>query len=148
MNNAHIRHAVEEDIEQIVEMGKEFWELTPFTIIGIEYRPDSIAELLQILIEDHYLVVVDSDVGLIGCVGFFIVPFVFNKDYSVAQELFFWVAPSVRGVGSQLLEAVEKDLKDIVDVVAMGELQTSTKLEEFYKKRGYIKTESVYSKVL
>lgn len=149
MTDITIRHAVVDDIDEIVEMGKEFWKVTPYAPTGMEYDPATVVALLERLLEEHYLVVADSSVGIVGFMGFFVIPFVFNQNYTVAQEVFFWIAPSYRGaLGKDFLKMVEEDIKDFADFIAMGELSTSKDMEEYYTGLGYTRTEQVYSKVL
>lgn len=148
MNGMEIRHATLDDIEGLLEMGREFWKVTPYIKQDIPFDKETVKEFFTNLINEHYLVVVDCSVGLLGFIGFLITPFVFNKDYTVAQEAFFWIAPSMRGIGSQLLEAVEQDLEELVDVISMGELKTASELGEFYNDRGYSHTESIYTKAI
>jgi GNAT superfamily N-acetyltransferase len=146
--NINIRHANEGDIERLLEMGSLFWENTPYATTGMEYHRESVHNLFVDMINEHYIVVAETPEGVVGFLGYFIAPFTFHKDYVTATEVFYWVDPEYRGIGSEFLRIVEEDLKDGVDIINMAELSTSSDLYEFYTERDYVPTEQVYSKVV
>lgn len=146
--NITIRHAKETDMERMLEMGEAFWGTTPYATTGMEFNEESVSTMFRDMIENHYLVVAESPEGVVGFLGYMISPFIFNTDYVTASELFYWVDPEYRGIGSEFLKIVEEDLKEGVHIINMAELSTSDDLYEFYTKRDYVPTEQVYSKVV
>ncbi len=144
-----IREITEEDIPTLVKYGKFFWTKTPYVSTGMEYSPGTVASLLEQMAEEHYLRVYEKDGEIVGFIGFLLVPFVFNPNYVQAQELFFFVHPSHRGeIGKELLDTAELDLKDIADLVGVGDMASSTDMDNYYTGRGYTLTERVYTKVI
>ena len=145
-----IREITENDVGALVEYGRYFWEQTPFVTTGMEYHEDSIADLLAELHLNHYLRVYELDKEIVGFIGLFVVPFMFNKNYKVSQECFFFVHPEHRGeIGNLLLQQAEEDLKNQgVCMMAMGDLMTSKDMNEYYTSLGYMHTENSFAKVL
>ena len=144
-----IRQATVDDLGILLEYGEYFWTLTPYVSTGMEYDTDSVAMLLVSLMDDHYLRVVEEEGVVVGFIGIMISPFHFNTNYQIASELFFFIDPDYRGQGAALLEQAEADLKAKgADVIAMGELMSSTDMKKFYESKGYTLTEQTYAKVL
>ena len=144
-----IREIVEDDIGTLVQYGKFFWTKTPYVTAGMEYNPGYVAEMLQTLKDDHYLRVYEVDGEIVGVIGFYLVPFPFNPNYKLAHEIFFFVHPGHRGaIGKELLEQAERDLADKVDIVTLGDMLSSTDMNDYYTQRGYTLSERAYTKVI
>lgn len=144
-----IRFVTTDDLAQLVAYGEHFWTLTPYITTGMEYNPDSVTRLLLDLMDNHYLKVVEADGKVVGFIGIMIADFPFNTDYQIASEVFFFVDPDHAGLGSGLLAEAEGDLKSAgVSMLAMGELMSSTDMDNYYTSRGYAMTEQTYAKVL
>lgn len=144
-----IRKLTDADTPTMVAYGEYFWGQSPYATTGMEYSPETIVNLLNTLRKDHYIRVFELEGNIVGFIGVMRVPFVFNPEYTVGQELFFFVHPEHRGeVGKQLLDQAEEDLKDEVDFLALGELRSSKDMEEYYVQRGYVLTERTFSKVI
>lgn len=144
-----IRELLKKDLPVLLEYGKHFWDLTPYVSTGMEYSPKDVEELLVTLDKEHYFRVFEIDGEIVGFLGALISPMIFNPKYLVATELFFYVHPANRGsVGSQLIAQAEADLKDTVDLLSFGEMRSSKDMDEYYTQRGFVHTETTYTKVL
>ena len=144
-----IREITNDDLPQLIVYGEHFWTLTPYASTGMEYNPETTGKLLLNMKENHYLRVAEVDGKIIGFLGILIAPILFNSDYTVGQEVFFFVHPEHRdGLGQKLLDQAEEDLKGLVDILAVGDMVTSTDMTDYYKGRGFTLTEQTYSKVL
>lgn len=144
-----IREITSKDIPTLLAYGEHFWTLTPYVTAGMVYNPQAIKELLTVLAADHYLRVVEEDKKIIGFVGALIAPMLFNPDYIVATEVFFFAHPDHRGtVGSEMMDQLESDLEGEVDLVAFGEMRSSKDMHDYYSSRGYSHTETTYAKVI
>ena len=143
-----MRKARRADIPSLVLHGEFFWDQSPYHKT-MPYNPKAVKDLLEVMIDDHYLVVATHGEQIIGFIGIMIVPFHFNPDYTIGTEMFFFVHPRHRGVvGKQLINKAEKDLADKVDILSFGDMTTSTDMENYYVTRGYQMTERNYTKVL
>jgi len=147
---SQIREMVLQDIPVLVAYGEYFWSTTPYVGTGLEYNPERIKVLLQELDDNHYIRILEHETdGIIGFIAFFITPFVFNDNYKVAAEAFFFIHPEHRGSnGRVLLQQAQLDLKDRADLISMGELRSSKDMGEWYGDQGFTLTERTYSKVL
>ena len=144
-----IREITEHDIGPLVQYGKFFWSKTPYVTTGMEYNPGHVAEMLNTIAEEHYLRVYEVDGEIVGFIGFYIVPFPFNPNYTQAHEIFFFVHPGHRGsIGKELLAQAESDLADKADLVTLGDMMSSTDMNDYYTRAGYQLTERSYTKVI
>jgi len=139
-----------EDIETLVRYGIHFWDLTPYKD-QFEYNPDTVRDLVTHVADDHYLRVVRLDGEIVGFIGFLLHPFIFSNLVQQATEVFFYVHPSYRkdGVGEALLQRAEEDMKRIgVDIMALGDMTSSSDLDKAYRARGFGLSERTYHKAL
>ena len=144
-----IRKMTEADIPVLLAYGEHFWKQTPYVSTGMELDIEHIRGLLMVLKEDHYMRVYEIDGSIVGFLGIFIAPFLFNPTYSTATELFFFVHPDHRGtVGKELMAQAEQDLKDDADILAFGELRSSKDMTEYYTGLGYVHSETTFVKVI
>ncbi len=144
-----IRRAVEADIKVLLAYGEFFWTESPYARKGVPYNTDSVAVLLRALIEDHYLIVTTIDEVIVGFLGMILGPLPFNRDYTVATELFFYVHPKHRGsIGSSMMEQAELELADDIDIMSFGDMSSSSDMRLYYEGRGFEMTERSYTKVL
>lgn len=144
-----IREITHDDIGKLVQFGRFFWTKTPYVAAGMEYNPGHVAALLELMMEDHYLRVYEKDGEIVGFIGFMLVPFTFNPNYLQAQEIFFFVHPAHRGeIGKDLLTQAEQDLENMADLMCVGDMLSSTDMDEYYTQRDYRLTERTYTKVI
>lgn len=144
-----IREITAKDIPSLLAYGARFWEDTPYVHQGIEYSPESVENLIRIMKDSHYLRVYEAGGKIVGLLGIFLAPMHFNTNYNLGTEIFFYVHPDYRGtVGRELITRAEEDLKDQVDILSFGDMDTSKDMKEYYRGYGFKPTENTYTKVL
>jgi len=142
-----IRSATEDDIAEIVVMGRKFHQASGFD--DIPYNQDNAENTAFNLItgEDGILLVDD---GLNGVVGGLMYPLYFNGDLN-GQELFWWVNESHRktGLGRDLIIAFEAEVKlrggKTVMMIALPHL--GDQVQKYYRNNGYRPSEHSFIKV-
>lgn len=146
-----IRHAVIEDIPNLLEFGDEYWENTPYASTGMPYREDAYEGVIRHLIENEYFRVVEVDGVIAAFIGAAVAPVALNPDYMVAQEIFWYVAPEHRtnGFGHMLREVYEEEMKTAgVSIVTMQDMSSSADMENYLLAADYTMTERVFAKVI
>ncbi len=143
-----IRPANKADLFQLLEFGGYFWKQTPY-FGKIPYNADAVRELLLDMMDNHYVTVYLHGTQIVGFLGIFLSPLIFNPEYTVATEVFFFVSPAKRGykIGDALFRHAELELGAEADVMAFGDMTTSTDMEQMYTDRGYAFTERTFTKV-
>lgn len=144
-----IRPARGEDIPRIVDMSRKFYATTSYS--GLTAMDDeTVAALTRNLLENHVMLVSESEGGVDGMVGLFVAPFMFNASYCAAYEVVWWVEPYAQGlgVGKALLAAIEPACKDRgAQAIQMVHLSTSPpQAAAIYERMGYAHSESSYTK--
>lgn len=146
-----VRQATQEDVPRIVEMSAKFYETTSYARWA-PFNPDTVHDLAANLAEHHVMLVAEDAGELVGMVGLFAAPFMFNSDVTAAYEVVWWVDPEAqgRGAGKALLQGVEPACTARgCQAVQMVHLQSSPpQAAAIYERMGYGHTESSYTKVL
>jgi len=144
-----IRKGVAEDIPNLLDLGKEFFDMTDLGEIT-EYCEDSTWDLLNVLIvhAESALLVAEKDGQIVGMVGVSINPFYFNRAHRVAQELFWFVSEEHRGMKTalKLLEALDEWAKEVgANSISMAALGCNFDgVDKFYRAKGFIRQETHY----
>lgn len=156
-----IRQAKLADIPEIVKMSRRFYETTTYP--GFAPMDDeTVARLAGTLAADHVLLVAEETrvlgspggielVGtyLVGMIGLFVAPWMFNVHRLTAHEVVWWVDPSHlgAGLGRTLIEEATAACKARGAVaVQMVHLSTSPpQAAALYQKLGFIHSESSYT---
>lgn len=151
MTDFTIRPATEADIPACLEMGVKFHASTDYAAY-IPFCRDTVAEYGRMCIASGVLLVAERAGELLGVVGLFIGPSIFNKAVHSAFELMWWVEPGEQsaGVGKALVAAVEPACK-ARGVVSIHMLHLNTSPPQagaLYERMGYKYAESVYIKVI
>lgn len=145
-----IRAATPADIPAIVEMGRKFYAATAYQAVA-PFDADSVAGLAGMMIDTGVLLVADEG-DLVGMVGLYVGPFMFNAGLKTAHEVMWWVDPEAqgRGVGKQLLAAIEPACRARGAVSAqMVVLESSPpQAAALYERMGYRHSETSYTKVI
>lgn len=115
--------------------------------------PESFATLVRQLMNPAqgraYVLVQGSEI--IGGAGVLFFPCWYDANRLDAQELFWWIEPEHRGKrdGIRLIERIEADAKAAgVHRLMLIHPAGNEKVGFFYARRGYTKTETVYSRRL
>lgn len=147
----NIRSAVMADLSALLEMGKRFFEASGYADIA-RYDAQSFATTLikAMESEDSVILVAKKDKP-VGMAGALVYPFYFDFNHRTAQELFWWVDPEHRGIGSQLfdamIEAVRMKGAQSLSMIALEALEPE-KVGAFYMKRGFRPSERSYIRSL
>lgn len=146
-----VRQATQDDVPRIVEMSAKFYETTSYAGWA-QFNPDTVRDLASNLAEDHVMLVAEDAGELVGMVGLFAAPFMFNSDVMAAYEVVWWVEPGAqgRGAGKALLQAIEPAcVARGCRAVQMVHLASSPpQAAAIYERMGYGHTESSYTRTL
>lgn len=147
----HVRKATLADVPAVVRMSASFYATTSYAGWA-DFNPDTVEKLAESLARDHLLLVADHDGEVVGMVGLYVAPFMFNADKRAAYEVVWWVDPAGRstGAGKALLGAIEPACKEAgCHAIQMVHLANSPpQAAMLYERAGYANTESSYTKVL
>lgn len=146
-----IRHATPGDAEAIVGMAAKFYATTSYRNFA-PFDEQTVGDLALALIGSGVMLVAESDGRLVGMVGLFVAPFMFNRAARSAHEVVWWVDPDAQGagVGRALLAAVEPACRELgVAAIQMVHLESSPpQAAALYEREGYFRTESCFTKEL
>jgi len=151
---AEIRAATPDDVISIVEMGKAFFEESPFASIA-EWDAGSFQATVLSLMSGSTpggLLVAESDGKLVGMAGYVIFPLYFNMSVFGGQEVFWYCRPEHRtGIGSTLMDELEIDAAKsgasfFIGAHLSGERDAA--FSRLYRRRGYIPGESTHIRIL
>lgn len=130
----------------MVEMGRRFFDASGYADIT-EYDGESFAATLANAPAIYLVVEVDGK--LVGMAGALVYPLYFNTTHMTAQEMFWWVNPEHRGVGSKLFDALEEEVKKAgAKSLTMIALETISWVGSYYEKRGFRPTERSFMRRL
>jgi len=146
-----IRKATLADVPVIVSMSAKFYATTSYAKWA-EFSPESVAQLATNLAENHIMLLAEHEGQVVGMVGLFVAPFLFNTDRTGAYEVVWWVNPDAQGhgAGKALLAAIEPACKDAgCHAIQMVHLSTSPpQAAAIYERMGYAHTESSYTRIV
>lgn len=146
-----VRKATLADVPAIVRMSECFYATTSYCQWA-DFNAQTVADLAANLAENHVMLVAEHDGEVVGMVGLYIAPFMFNADKRAAYEVVWWVDPIARdtGAGRALLGAIEPACRAAgCDAIQMVHLANSPpQAAMLYERAGYGHTESSYTKVL
>lgn len=144
-----IRQGKPEDVPEIVRMSAIFYPQTHYAD-WTSMDEDTVAELAYSLIDNHVFMVAEENGELVGMIGLFIIPFMFNRYVLSAGEVIFWIDPKFRGgvTAAALLRSVEEPCRlagaDRIQMVHMP--NSPPQAAGLYTKLGYFPSESSYTK--
>lgn len=145
-----IQQATLEDLDFIVEEGIKFLEYHP-SRINQGHDINYLYSLAENLVENQVMLVAKDNGVNMGMISGVVVPAIFNPNYIVLQEVFWWVKEEFRQTmaGLKLLKAFEDKGKELkVSTISMVTTAYTPVLAKYYKKRGYMPVESTYIKEL
>ncbi len=147
-----IRDATEDDIPEILAMGRKFFDLAGWSEVA-EWDDASVTATLNHLMgsDDGILLVIDDGAGRItGMAGALLYPFYLNIKHRTGQELFWWVEPEARGREAlELFDALENRARGqgaMSFAMITVEGLRSAALGRYYRRRGYRAAETTYIK--
>lgn len=141
-----IREADKRDVFALTAYGAHFWKQSPYGDT-IPYNPQAVRDLLTWMIEDQYLYLAVAGTEITGFLGLVEAPLLFNPDYDVVTEVFFYVRPDYRkqGISKELYAYADADID--TDILAFADMSSSTDMDEYYTQLGFTHTERTYTKV-
>ena len=146
-----IRNATHNDLASIVAMSEKFYATTHYSRWA-EFNPDTVFSLAANLIDNHVMLVAEVDGHVVGMVGLFVAPFMFNAERIGAYEVVWWVNPDAQGagVGMELLAAIEPACRskgaNAIQMVLMA--NSPPKAQAIYERFGYGHSETSFTKEL
>lgn len=146
-----IRKATLADVPVIVSMAANFYESTSYCGWA-DFNPDTVTNLAANLTENHVMLVAEHEGRVVGMVGLFVAPFMFNNDRIGAYEVVWWVDPEAQGngAGKALLAAIEPAcVEKGANAIQMVHLSSSPpQAAAIYERMGYAHTESSFTRTL
>ncbi|SDQ42013.1 GNAT family N-acetyltransferase [Pseudoxanthomonas sp. CF125] len=146
-----IRKSTLADVPAIVAMSAKFYETTSYAKWA-NFNPATVDILASDLTENHLMLLAEHEGKVVGMVGLFVAPFMFNKDKIGAYEVVWWVDPDAQGngAGKALLAAIEPACKERgVSAIQMVHLASSPpQAAMIYERMGYAHTESSYTRIV
>lgn len=143
-----IRLATLEDMEQLLRMGKAFFDVSGYgQVTDFDYE-DTEKVLISLIEQDSLLT--DGEGGMIG---FLVFPMFMNSSYTLSQELFWWVDEDKRKtkLGVELLKEAENQSKklgaDSMIMLSINDLN-GDKVNKLYESLGYKRQEQTYMRAL
>lgn len=146
-----IRQATLDDLGAIVSMAEKFYATTHYSHWA-NFNTDTVETLASNLIENHVMLCAEVDGVVVGMVGLFVAPFMFNSDKTGAYEVVWWVNPDAQGsgVGYKLLQAIEPACRakgaDAIQMVLMA--NSPPIATQLYERNGYAHSETSFTKEL
>lgn len=151
---AEVRHATPDDVVSLVEMGKAFFEESPFASIA-SWDAGSFQTTVLSLMSGSVaggLLVADCGGKLVGMAGYVIFPLYFNMSIFVGQEVFWWCHADHRnGIGGDLMNEMETDaIKAGASLFIQANLagKRDGAFSRLYRKRGYAPAENTFMRRL
>jgi GNAT superfamily N-acetyltransferase len=146
-----IRPATGADVPAIVAMSELFYRTTSYAAWA-PFDAETVENLANTLTDSHIMLVAEDEGRLVGMVGLFVAPFMFNASLTGAYEVVWWVEPGAQGagIGKALLAAIEPACAERgVHSVQMVHLDSSPpQAAASYERMGFRHTESSYTKVI
>lgn len=147
----NIRLAEEEDCDIVVEMGGKFYNTMEISKM-IPFDEDSGAAQFFHMLDNGFVLLVDSEDGVKGMLGCHFYDYPYNREYRGCMEAMYWLEPEVRGgsIASKLLQEAQAIAQtEGVQYIAMIALETSPEMiDKFYKVHGFERSERTYIKGL
>lgn len=107
-----IRQATAADIDSIVNMSRKFYATTD-DAAHVPFCEETVRNLSAMLADSHIMLVAENEGEIVGMLGAYVAPGMFNASVSGAHEVVWYVEEIARdlGVGRKLLQAADKERK-------------------------------------
>lgn len=142
-----VRRAHIVDYPEMVKLICEYFQSqNAFTRFGLHADVDDTATLVEDLTLRHLvLLLVTDDSKIVGGVGGFIVPSLFNAKTKIFQDLVFYIRPEFRQYTQYLLTELKAEcFKREVDLIIMAHMEDGNldKMERYYQSKGFKRLET------
>lgn len=149
---ATIREASYHDLDELLRIGRTFIAQNGVSdIIPLDERSLEISLIGMLDNPAAAILVIDGGDGLWGTTGALLHPHYWNANHLTGQELWWWVDPEHRGMGTALFDALEDWVRSMGanSFTMMGlEAQRPEVVGKLYERRGYRPAERSYIKAL
>lgn len=146
-----VRQAIERDVADIVRMSRAFYATTTYREYA-DFDEATVTALAEALVRDHVMLVAEADGQVVGMVGLFVVPFMFNHGHQMAHEVVWYVDPEAQGAGAgkALLAAIEPacKAKGATGIFMIHLSNSPPQAAEIYQRMGYAHSETVYVRTI
>lgn len=154
MIKAEIREAEPQDLSALLDMGREFFEVSGNGAFTTFDEASLTGTLIAIMsgVSGGVLLVAETAGQVVGMAACVVFPFYANAETLIGQEIFFWVNPQHRGaVGDALLDELEaaamrKGAKVFINANLAGPRDKA--FARYYRRRGYRPAENTHIRVL
>lgn len=140
-----------EDFSKVLPLAQKFYAEHPHSST-MEFDMESAYRLYLDLVEHGFIVLAWEEQEVVGMLGMMVGPFILNKNYKVATEVLWWVAPEHRQgrKGLAMLKLAEQLAKiDGCHSVTMSSLTVGPDgVNSVYVHRGYYEMEKSFVKEL
>jgi L-amino acid N-acyltransferase YncA len=151
---SEIRHAEPDDLNSLLEMGREFFDHSPNSSFTTFDEPSLTATLIGLMsgVSLGCVLVASVEGKVVGMAGCVVFPFYANYSTLIGQEIFLWVDPAHRGaVGDALLdeleaEALRKGAKVFINANIAGKRDKA--FARYYRRRGCVPAEQTHIRIL
>lgn len=143
-----IRAAIPSDDAALITFGLKFYLTLPYA--DVPYCEESATRWLAMLRERGVLLIAEIDGEPVGMAAGLFAPFIFNDQFRVGQELFWWIEPDYRsyGIGRELLAELELAAHNAGCIRwSMIAIEgTQDHVGKLYERAGYAPAERAYTK--
>ena len=145
-----IRDAVEQDLDELLELAEEFWK---HTIYDEELEHDRVLQMFQVSFDHNLFLVLELEGKVRGFMTAIKAPLLASTKTTMAVETAFYIDPDYRGnkIGVDLIIQMEQKVKQqgikYWNMVSM-ESSSPEVANKLYLKLGYTKSETSFTKVI
>lgn len=151
---AEIRLAEPNDLSSLLDMGREFFEVSGNSAFTTFDEASLTATLIAIMsgVSGGVLLVAETAGQVVGMAACVVFPFYANMSTLIGQEIFWWVKPEHRkGIGGALMDELEaeakrKGAKIFIGANLSGEHDAA--FARLYRRRGYSPGEQTHIRIL
>jgi predicted N-acetyltransferase YhbS len=151
---AEIRLAQPEDLVALLEMGREFFDVSGNGAFTTFDETSLTATLIAVMsgVSGGVLLVAETGGQVVGMASCVVFPFYANMNTLIGQEIFWWVKPEYRkGIGGALMDELEaeakrKGAKIFIGANLSGEHDAA--FARLYRRRGYSPGEQTHIRIL
>lgn len=147
---AEIRHAQPDDLVDLLEMGRAFFEQSGNDAFTTFDEPSLSATLIGLMsgVGNGAVLVAEIGGAVVGMAAHVVFPFYANMNTKLGQELFWYCKPDFRsGIGMELLNELEADAArkgaDVFMSAAIAGLRDAA-IGRIYQRRGYKPAENTF----
>ena len=139
---------LEKDALAIVEGAKDFATRTPVNkLLQGQSYVDAVTRIVTL--PDFELIVAEHEGKVVGGIGLFYAPFLWNRDILIAEEHFWWTDKEAPfSTGMKLIKRAMENIDKRNAVPMFKSLSTSHKgVDKVYRKHGMEPVETLYMRI-